>query len=213
MSDTSSPPCRLYLVVPADAGPETVEAFEQALDAGEVGATLLRCGRDGTVDRTLARKLLAIAASHGVAFLAESDVQAADAIGADGVHIAGDEALYEAARNALGDDALVGVQCPPERHIALTLAEAGADYVAFSQMPGRGDGKGADLDEILTWWAELVEVPVVAWLADTLEEARALARTGADFIAVSEAVWRAGKGPAEAVRALNLALAETRSAA
>jgi thiamine-phosphate pyrophosphorylase len=212
VSDTSSP-CRLYLVVPADAGPETVEAFEQALDAGDVGAALLRCTGDGTVERSVAGKLLAIAASHDVAFLTESDVEAAEAIGADGVHVAGDETPYEAARTALGDEAIVGVQCPPERHIALTLAEAGADYVAFSQTPGRGDGKGAELDEILTWWAEIVEVPAVAWLADTLEEARALARTGADFVAVSESVWRAGQGPAEAVRALNLALAETRSAA
>ncbi len=46
----------------------------------------------------------------------------------------------------------------------------------------------------------------------TAETAGALARAGADFVAVSAAVWRHPEGPAAGVRALNAALAEASDA-
>ena len=49
---------------------------------------------------------------------------------------------------------------------------------------------------------------VAAW-----PQASALARAGADFVAVEGAVWNAEDGPASAVVALNAALGNQRSAA
>lgn len=205
--------CRLYLVVPADTGAELSSAFEKAVSSGGVDVAVLRCRDDGTVDRECAQALMQAAALNDIAFLLENDVVAAGSLGVDGVHLTGDEAVYEAARRALGDDAIVGVQCPPERHIALTLGEAGADYVAFAQGPRNGNGAGNDLQEMLSWWAEIVEIPSVAWLAGSEEEARVLADAGADFIAVSDAVWNAGADPVSSIAALKATLAATRSAA
>ena len=199
-------PCRLYLLIAHDAGTETLAAFEQALNAGDVGCAALRCAPDGTADRALAEKLLAIAAAHDVAFLVESDVACAKQTGADGVHVMGDEGLYEAARDALGEDAIVGAVCGLSRHAALTLAENGADYIAMA-------GDAGPRKEMIAWWAEIVEVPSVAWTAETLEEARALARAGADFVAVDETLWRAGGNPGETVAALNNAIGTERNAA
>lgn len=210
MSD-SQPPCRLYLVIPHDAGAEGADALAAVLDAGDVACVLLRSDSDGQVDRAAAERLAGAALARGVAFLVETDVSAARALGADGVHIAGDEALYTAAREALGPEAFIGADCGGSRHGALTLAERGADYIAFS-----ADGRGRDAmtrDELLRWWAEVVEAPVVAWLADDPDEAAALARTGADFVAAGEAVWTHAAGPTEAVRALNAALAGRRESA
>jgi len=87
----------------------------------------------------------------------------------------------------------------------MEAAEAGADYVAFGafyptetkQAPTRAD------PEILTIWQETMEVPCVAIGGIKVENARALAAAGADFLAVSAGVWSYGDGPAAAVKALN----------
>ena len=68
----------------------------------------------------------------------------------------------------------------------MTLAEAGADYIAFGAPPHLKDrDKGrARRDELIAWWAEIFEAPCVAFDVETPQEAEALARAGADFIAI-----------------------------
>lgn len=205
--------CRLYLVIPPDAGKQTTDAIEQALEADDVASLLLRAHTDGTADRALAARLCEITQNRDTEFLIEADVSLAGSVGSDGVHITGDESLYETARAALGEEAIIGVACPPERHITLTLAERGADYVAIDSAGTNNEQMSETREEFLSWWAEVVEVPVVAWGAGSVEEAAALARAGADFVAVEGAVWDAEDGPANAVIALNAALAKQRSAA
>ncbi len=207
MSDTTHS-CRLYLAIPHDADARTLDAFQTALDAGDVACALLHSGPDGAADRTLAARLCEETLNRDALLLIENDLMAAESAGADGVHIMGDETLYEAARAALGPDAIIGSACRPERHAALTLAEKGADYIAFG-----GDGmENAQRDEMIAWWAEIVEVPVVAWGADDTGEAAAMARLGADFVMVDETVWNRDGDAAEAVGALNRALGRRRSA-
>ena len=43
--------------------------------------------------------------------------------------------------------------------------------------------------ERVAWWTEMFQVPCVAYAAN-VDEVEALARAGADFVAVGEAVWR-----------------------
>lgn len=88
----------------------------------------------------------------------------------------------------------------------MVLAEQGADYVAFG-------GPAAQTAELVAWWAELIEVPCVAWDVSSLTQAREAARLGADFVAVGDVVWQHAEGPAAAVRELVAALADAREAA
>jgi len=44
------------------------------------------------------------------------------------------------------------------------------------------------LTERVAWWAEIFETPCVAY-ADTIEAAAELAASGADFVALGEAIW------------------------
>ncbi|RZJ85768.1 MAG: thiamine phosphate synthase [Brevundimonas sp.] len=57
--------------------------------------------------------------------------------------------------------------------------------------------------DILTIWQETMEIPCVAIGGITAERVAGLAAAGADFVAVSGAVWNHPNGPAEAVREMN----------
>ncbi len=147
-----------------------------------------------------------------VALLVENDINLAERVSADGVHIAADAALYRQAREHLGQRAIIGVGCNGSRHEAMLLAELGADYVAFGQMPAPGERGREERAELIAWWSEIFVVPCVAWNVETPEEASSLSRLGADFIALSPAVWEA-ENAAERIGQIATALREARSAA
>jgi len=162
----------------------------EALAIADVACVLLR--QDGTdTDHALDLRLRALTEERGVALLVENDAARAKRIGADGVHIGADAAIYRQTREHLGQRAIVGVGCIESRHQAMVLAEHGADYVAFGESPAlRGRGE-QERDGLIAWWSEIFVVPCVAWNVERPEEAADLARLGADFVALSPSIWAA----------------------
>ncbi len=68
----------------------------------------------------------------------------------------------------------------------MTAAEAGADYVMFGEPDESGKRPGIDsVTERVTWWAELFEIPCVAYAAQ-LKEVEQLIVAGADFVALGD---------------------------
>jgi thiamine-phosphate pyrophosphorylase len=82
----------------------------------------------------------------------------------------------------------------------MLAGEAGADYVAF-------EGDEAELKDLLNWWQALMTLPCVALGGVTLDNAAALARAGADFLALEHPLWRHPEGPAAALEAFAARLA------
>jgi thiamine-phosphate pyrophosphorylase len=111
----------------------------------------------------------------------------------------------------MGRDAMIGVTCHDSRELAMDAAEAGADYVAFGAFYSTATKTTVHRPdpEILTIWQETVEVPCVAIGGITAANAGALAQAGADFVAVSAAVWSHPDGPAAAVRELCQAIGQS----
>jgi thiamine-phosphate pyrophosphorylase len=138
---------------------------------------------------------------RNVAFLLNDRPDLAFETGCDGVHIGQEDASYRDARAAVGADRIVGVTCHASRHLAMEAAEAGADYVAFGAFFPTATKQAkshADI-ELISWWAELMQVPAVAIGGITTDNAKPLIEAGADFLAVSAGVWDHPKGPAAAV--------------
>jgi thiamine-phosphate pyrophosphorylase len=184
----AKPSCRLYLQVPAPLTAKLDAQLTRAL-ANTSAACVLLCNNDRQMDETLDR-LLDLVQTAGIACLIEDDVARAERLGADGVHIPADAELYRHARASLGESANIGVGCGLDRHAAMSLAEMGADYVAF------GPEAAGDIDaidqcaELIAWWSEIFVVPSVAWNIDDVERAARLASLGADFLAPSRAIWQ-----------------------
>jgi thiamine-phosphate pyrophosphorylase len=199
-----SPPARprLYLVAPPVAQPASLrETLAAVVAATDVAAVLLRL--EPADDRTLIDRVRAFAPAvqdRGVALLLDRHAALASHAGADGAHLDGLPA-FEAAAGLLKPDRIAGCGGLHSRDDAMTAGERGADYVMFGEpeASGRRPAFEAIVDRI-AWWAELFEVPCVAWAAN-LEEVQPLAAAGADFVALGEWLWTHPEGPANAARA------------
>ncbi len=197
------PPCQLYLISPPtfELSPH-VEALKAALDAGgPVAAYQLRMKivDDGEILRA-AEALLPICQAADVAFIVNDRMDLAKACGADGVHLGQGDGSPVAARALLGKDAQIGVTCHASRHLAMEAGEAGANYVAFGSFFPTSTKTVEHFAEpsILSWWTAISPIPCVAIGGITAENCGPLVSAGADFIAVSSAVWNA-ETPASAI--------------
>ena len=204
--------CRLYLITPpviADV-PAFVRDLEAALSGGDVAALQIRLKDLSDYDLIAATRLIApVAQAKGVAVLMNDRVNLVKSLKLDGVHIGQDDMPLKDARKALGPDAMIGVTCHNSRHLAMEASENGADYVAFGAFYPTQTKTVLYMAELetLNIWQESMEIPCVAIGGITADNARSVAEAGADFIAVSAAVWNHPQGPAAGVRALLAAIA------
>ena len=207
------PACQLYLITPASI--DDLDAFaarlDAALGAGEVAAVQIRLkpASDDQIRAAVAR-LKPVCHAHGVPVLLNDRPDLARATGCDGVHVGQDDASVADARRMLGEDAMIGATCHDSRHLAMEASEAGADYVAFGAFFSTATKETSHRPEpeILTIWQETMETPCVAIGGITVDTAADLARAGADFVAVSSAVWDHADGEAAAVKAFTQVLAD-----
>ncbi|XUU60362.1 thiamine phosphate synthase [Erythrobacter sp. HA6-11] len=195
MSDTAIA-TQLYLISPLDVSGNFPARLERALEAGKGVVTAFQFrvkGLDNHEAARLAEPLQAICADHDVAFIVNDSVSLAKRLKADGVHLGQDDGDPREAREELGREAQIGVTCHAGKHMAMEAGEAGADYVAFgaffeSSTKDKGDAERPAPD-ILEWWSSLFEIPCVAIGGITPDNCAPLIAAGADFLAVSGAVW------------------------
>ena len=199
--------CQLYLISPLEVGDDFPDRLARAIDAGAAGPARIAAfqfrvkGLDEHQAARLAEPLQAICADRDVAFIVNDSISLAKRIGADGVHLGQSDGTLADARARLGREAQIGITCHNSRHLAMEAGEAGADYVAFGAFfPSTTKATEHRAEpELLEWWQALMEIPCVAIGGITPENCAALVRAGADFIAVSGAVWNGDE--AAAVRA------------
>lgn len=207
-TDIPREPTRLYLISPLDVGGAFPGRLAHALDAGEVAAFQFRVKDvDQHESARLAEPLQRICADRDVAFIVNDSISLAKRLGADGVHLGQGDGTVEEARQALGRDTQVGITCHASRHLAMEAGDAGADYVAFGAFfpSTTKDTKHVAGLDLLEWWQSIFEIPCVAIGGITPANCRDLAIAGADFLAVSGAVWNGDE--AAAIRAFHEALA------
>lgn len=184
---------QIYLVTPRAFDPE---AFGPVL-AGVLDAVPVACLRlalattdEDALIRT-ADALREIAHARDIPLVLERHALLAQRLGLDGVHLPrGAGANLRKLRKELGQDAILGVEAGASRHDGMTLAEAGADYVAFGPVGETALGDGSRADRALfEWWSEMIEVPVVAEGALTPALVADLAPV-TDFFAIGDEIWR-----------------------
>jgi thiamine-phosphate pyrophosphorylase len=186
------PACQLYLISPPDLDLNFPDRLARALDGGPVAAFQFRVkNQDEHALAKLAEPIQRLCAERDVAFIVNDSVSLAKRLGANGVHLGQSDGDPREARDILGREAQIGVTCHNSRHLAMEAGENGADYVAFGAFyPTRTKQTDYIAEPVLIeWWTTLSAIPCVAIGGITAENAAPLVAAGADFVAVSAAVW------------------------
>ena len=205
-----TPPCQLYLISPLEVGGDFPARLDAALAAGPVAAFQFRVkGIDQHAAAKLAAPLQEICAARDVAFIINDSIALAKRLNADGVHLGQGDGDVREAREELGRDAQIGVTCHNSRHLAMEAAEAGADYVAFGAFYPTATKAVEHIAEVetLKLWSTIMQIPCVAIGGITADNAMPSITAGADFIAVSGAVWSDPRGATAAIADFNAVLA------
>ena len=202
--------CQLYLISPPHI--DDLDSFAATLDtalasavgpAAAVPVFQLRLKPAGDADiLAAAQRLLPVCHRHDCILLLNDRPDLAKKARADGVHLGQSDMALEEARDLLGEAASIGVTCHNSTHLALLAGEGGADYVAFGAFypTTTKQTEHRATPEILAWWHHATTLPCVAIGGITPQNAAPLVAAGADFLAVSSAVWAHGDGPAAALR-------------
>ncbi len=204
MNDDTPDGPGIYLITPPIEDPAPfLPKLAEALDAVEVACVRLRMvGEDENTLRRAADQIREVAHERDVAITLTDHFRLVQALGVDGVHLENPRLTVRDARKALGEDAIVGAFAGVSKHDGMNAAEAGADYVSFGPIASSalGDGEVAE-PQLLAWWSEMIQTPVVAEGGMSLELARALTPS-VDFLALDQAVWDHAEGPAKALKSL-----------
>ena len=163
---------------------------EQAIEGGATFIQLRE--KDAPLERIveLGRKILPICHAAGVPFVVDDDVEAAIAIGADGVHVGQDDMACASARTALGPDAIIGVSAQTVEQ-ALCAQADGADYLGVGALiptPTKPEAVDVTFDELARICAA-VDIPVVGIGGLNAKTIPQFEGSGADGAAVVSAIF------------------------
>lgn len=207
-----SPPnrCRLVLIAPPDAEPERFEIeLGAALAAGDVASLILpQYAMDEDRFQAFAERVVPIAQGRGVAVIIAGDSRVAGRVHADGIHIeAGRQELADAIVRSQGR-MMVGTGGAKTRDDALELGELRPDYLFFGRFGYDRDAEPHPRNLTLgRWWAEMIQIPCIVLGGTEVASVEAVAATGAEFVALSAAVF--GHDAAKAVVEANAILDRT----
>jgi thiamine-phosphate pyrophosphorylase len=205
MTDTDRP--QITLITPPRIDLSTFpDVLAAVLD--RVAVACLRHAAPGADEDAIAREadaLREVAHARDVAIVIERHLMLVERHGLDGVHLTDGARGVRAARKALGADAIVGAFCAASRHDGITAAETGADYVAFGPVGATALGSGEQVPrDLFDWWSEVIEVPVIAEGALTLDLIRDMAQV-TDFFGIGPEIWGTDD-PAATLAAMDAAM-------
>jgi thiamine-phosphate pyrophosphorylase len=207
MAETPPPNrCRIVLLAPSGHSPEELERkLRLALQGGDVASLILPCyGLHEAAFQSLAEHIVPIAQEAGVAVVIAGDTRIAGRVKADGVHLeSGKQALADAI-DRLQDKMMVGAGGIKTRDVALELGEIRPDYVFFGRFGFDNTPEPHPRNlKLASWWSEMIEIPCIVLGGSHIDSAETVAATGAEFVALSSAVFGEGADPRERVARAN----------
>lgn len=205
--------CQLYLITPPQI--KDVNLFclnlEAALSAAPVSCLQIRLKKenneceDDVIILSLFNKIKPICDKYGTLIIINDNPYVAKKARADGVHLGQKDADYSHARELLGHEAIIGITCHNSKELAFNAVSSGADYVAFGAFYSSETKyiKHKANMEILEWWQEAMEIPCVAIGGIDISNVENIIKAGADFIAMSNAIWSNSEDIASVVSQLS----------
>ncbi|WP_192245769.1 thiamine phosphate synthase [Mesorhizobium silamurunense] len=206
----ATPPnrCRIVLIAPPLA---TAEHICAAFDGGDIASLILPDnGMDDAAFQAFAEKIVPVAQAAGIAVIIAGDSRIAGRVHADGIHVEANRRELAETIERLADKMTVGAGGAKTRDEALGLGEERPDYMFFGRFGY--DNKPEPHPRNLSlgeWWAQMIQIPCIVMAGSELASVETVAATGAEFVALSSAVFAEGLDPRAAIAAANALLDET----
>ncbi|MBI1622347.1 thiamine phosphate synthase [Aquamicrobium zhengzhouense] len=194
--------CRVVLIAPEGVAPQRVI---EALSGGDVASLILpQWGMDDDAFQKFAEAIVPTAQASGVAVMVGGDVRIAARAKADGIHIETNRASLEEVIEKHQAKLMVGTGGVTTRDDALELGEARPDYMFFGRFgyDTKPEPHPRNL-KLGGWWSEMVQIPCIVMAGSEMQSVVEVARTGADFVAVSAAVFAEGVDAAKTIAQAN----------
>lgn len=157
-----------------------------------------------------AQQLVELCKEYNAVSIINDDVELANVVGADGVHIGTEDGTLLDARQQLGANKIIGVTCHSDIQRAKAVITESADYVAFGSIfssPTKPQAPAASL-RVLEQAKQELDSPIVAIGGINLDNANSVIAAGADSIAVISAVFGA-TGNDDAIKQAALAFSQS----
>lgn len=202
MPSRLSAPAGVYLITPDRTDTAALCRQVSALLTQPVSLLQYRQKHgDADLRREQATALRAISRDAGVPLIINDDWRLALDIGADGVHLGGDDAAPDSVRAAAGNALIIGVSCYGDLDRAARMAALDIDYLAFGAVfPSATKPLTPRAPLTLFAQAKPFGKPLVAIGGISPDNSGQLRAAGADFIAVISGVFDA-PDPAAALTA------------
>jgi len=130
--------------------------------------------------------------TQGVAVMIAGDSQMVGRLKADGLHIEGRQDDWSGGQRQRHSGMMLGVGAIKSRHEAMEIGEQDPDYVMFGKLGADKTPEPHPRNLTLGgWWASMVEIPCIVQAGSDLASVEKAAATGAEFVALEEAVFAA----------------------
>lgn len=137
-----------------------------------------------------ASQLKLLCRRYGAKLIINDDIELAQTINADGVHLGQDDGSVTQARMQLGPNSIIGVTCHDQLALAHRAIAEGASYVAFGRFyPSKTKPNAQAAPLSLLNQARQLGVPVTAIGGITLANAGFVIEAGASAIAVCHSLF------------------------
>ncbi|MCU7828215.1 MAG: thiamine phosphate synthase [Candidatus Thiodiazotropha sp. (ex Myrtea sp. 'scaly one' KF741663)] len=183
----------LYAITDSSLCPDN-SLVDQVAQALHGGCRIIQY-RDKRLDKaeklSLAKQLMDLCKHHQALLIINDDVNLAQSVGANGVHLGREDADLSHARIQLGEAAIIGISCYNRLDLAHNAAQAGADYVAFGRFfPSLTKPHAIQATpELLRQAKTTLNLPLVAIGGITPENGAPLIEAGADMLAVVHGIF------------------------
>ncbi|MDI1308912.1 MAG: thiamine phosphate synthase [Methylotenera sp.] len=184
----------LYAITPDEANTDLLLAKVEAALQG--GLSLLQYrNKNASYDLQTyqSRAIQPLCKHYQVPFIINDSVELCLMLDADGVHIGADDGNIAEVKARLGANKILGASCYNRFDLALSAQQSGATYVAFGACFASSTKPHAPVAslELFKQAKAQLSIPTVAIGGITLENAVSVINSGADSIAVINAIFNA----------------------
>ena len=170
-----------------------LNTIEQAIIAHKISVLQYRHKTtDAAIKLNEAKQLQQLCLRHNTLFIINDDINLAQKIKADGVHLGKDDTSIEVARAQLGSDAIIGVSCYNDIKLAKIAQGKSANYVAFGALfpsSTKPNAPHCSLD-VITQAKQILTIPIVGIGGIDFTNQHQALDAGCDAVAMINALFK-----------------------